>query len=98
MKEITAKEVLEKLENGESLHLIDVREEEEVAEGKIAIAQHIPLGEMPNRIDELDKNKQYIIICRSGGRSGNACNFLQDKGYDVLNMTGGMLDWEGDIQ
>lgn len=98
MKEITAKEVLAKLDGGEKLHLIDVREDDEVAQGKVPGVQHIPLGEVPARLDELDKNKQYIMICRSGGRSGNACNFLQEQGYDVMNMTGGMLDWEGDVE
>ncbi len=98
MKEITAKEVLEKLNEGETLSVIDVREDEEVAQGTIPGAQHIPLGEVPARLDELDKNKKYIMICRSGGRSGNACNYLHEQGYDVTNMTGGMLDWEGDTE
>jgi rhodanese-related sulfurtransferase len=95
MKEITAKELAEKLKNGEKLNMIDVRENEEVAQGKVPGASHIPLGELPERLDALDKEKQYYMICRSGGRSGKACDFLSEKGYDVTNMAGGMLDWEG---
>lgn len=95
MKEITAEKLQERINNGETLHLIDVREAEEVAEGTIPGAVHIPLGEVPERVNELDKSKSYIIICRSGGRSGNATDFLEAQGYDATNMVGGMLDWDG---
>lgn len=98
MKEITTEELLEKINAGETLHLIDVREDDEVAEGMIPGAKHIALGEVATRLEELDKSKSYIMICRSGGRSGNACNFLAEQGYDVTNMVGGMLAWEGDVQ
>ena len=47
------------------------------------------------RMSELDSSKSYIFICRSGGRSGRAQEFLADEGYDVTNMVGGMLEWEG---
>lgn len=98
MKEITAKELSEKVNAGERLSLIDVREDDEVAEGKIPGAKHIPLGELPDRVDEMDKNKQHIMICRSGGRSGKACDLLSSQGYDVTNMAGGMLDWEDKVE
>lgn len=98
MKEITANELLTKLNEGEKLNMIDVREDDEVAEGMVPGAQHIPLGDIPERFGELDKGQQYVMICRSGGRSGNACNFLSEQGYDVVNMTGGMLDWEGEVE
>ena len=95
MKEITPVEVQELLESGEQLNLVDVREDDEVAEGIIPGAIHIPLGEVIERVGELDKSKPYIIICRSGGRSGRATGFLEEAGYDAANMTGGMLEWEG---
>ena len=95
MKEITPVEVEELLESGEQLNLVDVREDDEVVEGIIPGAIHIPLGEVVARVSELDKTKPYIIICRSGGRSGRATAYLEDAGYDVANMTGGMLEWEG---
>ncbi|WP_085993136.1 rhodanese-like domain-containing protein [Oceanobacillus senegalensis] len=96
MKEITAKELEHKLVSGEELHIIDVREDEEVATGKIPGAKHIPLGQIPDRLEELDKSEHYYMVCRSGGRSGNACQFLIQNGYNVTNMAGGMLDWEGE--
>ncbi|KXH80836.1 rhodanese-like domain-containing protein [Sporosarcina sp. HYO08] len=95
MKEISAAEVQERLERGEALHVIDVREDDEVAAGIIPGAVHIALGEIPERKDELTKDKAYILVCRSGGRSGRACEYLATEGYDVTNMVGGMLDWEG---
>ena len=72
-----------------------MREDDEVAEGIIPGAIHIPLGEVAERVDELDKSEPYILICRSGGRSGRATEFLEAQGYDATNMTGGMLEWEG---
>lgn len=95
MKEITAKEVEHKLMNDEVLNMIDVREVEEVAEGKIPGALHIPLRLLEFRMHELDKNKEYIMVCLSGGRSSRAVQFLENHGFQVINMTGGMLVWEG---
>lgn len=95
MKEITPVEVQELLESGQALNLIDVREADEVAEGMIPGAIHIPLGEVAERTNEFDQAKPYIMICRSGGRSGRATAFLTEQGYDVTNMTGGMLEWNG---
>ncbi|KGX84189.1 rhodanese-like domain-containing protein [Pontibacillus marinus] len=96
MKTMTAEEVRKKLEEeGKNLNLVDVREDEEVAEGKIPGAKHIPLGSIEDRKDELDQDKEYIMVCRSGGRSGKATQFLEEHGYNVINMEGGMLSWEG---
>src|SRR5699024_3415961 len=98
MKEITTVALKERLENGEKLHLIDVREADEVAEGMIPGAVHIPLGEIAARASELDPSTPYIMICRSGGRSGRATEYLTAEGYDVTNMVGGMLDWDGETK
>lgn len=98
MKEITAKELEQKLVAGEKLNIVDVREAEEVAAGMIPGAEHIPLGEIPENLAELDIDEQYYMICRSGGRSGNACQYLVQNGYNVTNIAGGMLDWEGEIE
>lgn len=95
MKEVSTTEVQQRLESNEQLNLIDVREADEVAEGTIPGAVHIPLGEVEARIDELDKSKPYIIICRSGARSGRATEFLEGEGYNATNMAGGMLEWAG---
>jgi rhodanese-related sulfurtransferase len=96
IKIITPAELHEKLNKGENLELIDVREHEEVAQGMVPGAKHIPMNEIPSRMDEFDTEKEYIFICRSGRRSENVCYYLQDQGYKCVNMIGGMLEWEGD--
>ena len=96
MKEITAKELEQKLANGETLNILDVREVDEVTEGKIPGIIHIPLGLVEFRMNELSKSEPYYVVCRSGGRSGRATQFLESQGYDVTNMIGGMLAWEGE--
>jgi len=98
IKEITTAELKRKLESGEKLNLIDVREDEEVAQGMIPGAKHIKMGEIPNRLEEFNKDEEYIFICRSGNRSGNVCYYLQGMGYKVWNLVGGMLEWDGDVQ
>lgn len=98
MKEMTAKEVESLINEGKLLNIIDVREVDEVAEGKIPGAINIPLGLVEFRMHELDKSKEYIMVCRSGGRSGRATQFLEDQGHNVINMQGGMLSWEGKVE
>lgn len=93
VKEITPSEVKNKLSKGEKLSIIDVRELEEVQEGKIQEAVHIALGDIPHRISEIDKNKQHILVCLSGSRSFSAAHYLMSLGYDVLSMRGGMSVW-----
>lgn len=94
MKTISPKEVLNMIDEGQEINIIDVREPEEVATGKISFAQTIPLGTLEFHVDELDKNLEYIIVCRSGRRSAQATSFLEENGYKATNMEGGMLAWE----
>lgn len=97
IKTITTEELEKKIENGEELNLIDVREDEEVAGGMIPGAKHVKMGDIPARVDEFDKDKEYIFICRSSRRSENVCHYMQDQGFKVVNMAGGMLDWKGEV-
>lgn len=98
MKETTVQEVQQSIENGKKLNLIDVREVTEVQEGHIPGIINIPLSLLEFRLHELDKNTPYILLCRSGGRSGQATEFLSYHGYDATNMVGGMLAWEGKVE
>ncbi|PFZ09432.1 rhodanese-like domain-containing protein [Bacillus pseudomycoides] len=98
VKTITTEEVQERLENGETLFLVDVREDEEVAQGKIPEAVHIKMGDIPNKVEFFDKENEYIFICRSGMRSENVCYYLNEQGFKTVNMVGGMLQYEGKIQ
>lgn len=97
MKTMTVNEVEKQLAAGVKLNIIDVREADEVKEGKIASAIHIPLGLIEFRMHELDKNQEYVMVCRSGNRSGLAERFLEGQGFSVINMLGGMMNWEGPL-
>ncbi|WP_226580081.1 rhodanese-like domain-containing protein [Halobacillus litoralis] len=98
IKEITPQEVEQKIEKNEDITVIDVREDEEVAQGMVPTAKHIRLGDIPQAIDDLPKDQQYVMICRSGRRSMNAAEFMSEKGFaNVVNMEGGMLKWNGEL-
>ena len=98
MKEVSVQELKAKMDNNEDFQLIDVREQHEIEVAEIG-GEHIPLGEIINRRDEISKDKQVIIHCRSGARSGNAVNALEGNfGFDNLyNLTGGILAWSAEI-
>lgn len=98
MKAITAKELELLINEEKALNVIDVREVDEVASGKITGSLNIPLSLIEFRMHELDKSKEYILVCRSGARSGRATQFLASHGFDVTNMNGGMLAWEGNME
>lgn len=94
--DITIEELKERMDKNESLYVIDVREEHEFDEFNIG-AQLIPLGELPERLDEIkaDKDAEIIVHCRSGARSGRAKEYLTCEGYsNVRNLIGGMLAWQ----
>ncbi|MEU7992740.1 rhodanese-like domain-containing protein [Rothia amarae] len=74
--------------------ILDVREDMEWEAGHIEGAQHIPLGDVPARYGEVPLDEDVYIICRSGGRSLKATAYLQDAGFDVLNVIGGMGAWQ----
>ena len=81
-----------------TLNLIDVREADEFASGHLPGAINLPLSDFLERYEELDKDKPYYIICRSGARSAQACAFLEEEGYDVTNVAGGTSAWLGDLE
>ena len=73
--------------------LLDVREADELAEGRIAGSTHIPLGQLAERAAQLDRSRPIITVCRSGGRSAQAAQLLAGRGYDVASLDGGMTQW-----
>jgi rhodanese-related sulfurtransferase len=91
VREITANEVFELLE-GEAI-LIDVRQENEWEAGHAPMATLIPLSELADHLDELPRDQLIVCACRSGGRSLRAATFLQEQGFDTVNLTGGMMAW-----
>lgn len=97
MKEMTAAQLKQMMQSGKRVHVIDVREDGEVIFGMIPSAIHIKMGDIPERLNELDKNETYMIICRSGVRSEHVCRYLEAHGYDVCNIVDGMLGWDGEL-
>ena len=96
MSDITCIELKKRMDDGEHLNIIDVRETYEFDEFNIG-AKLIPLGTLPNALDELEdmKEEEVIVHCKAGGRSASAKAFLQVNGFkNVRNLLGGMLDWK----
>ena len=93
--ELNPKEFLDRRAAGEEMTLLDVREDWEVALAPVPTHTiHIPMGEISDRIRELDPNKATVVICRSGGRSAQVADFLERQGFGkVLNLAGGILAW-----
>jgi len=78
---------------GENAVVLDVREDYEWEAGHIAGALHIPLEQLPARLDELDPDVDVNVICRTGGRSLRATTWLTENGYTAFNVIGGMGAW-----
>ncbi|UJL45116.1 rhodanese-like domain-containing protein [Virgibacillus sp. NKC19-16] len=97
INEMEPNELENRMKKDNDLVVIDVREDEEVAQGMIEDAKHIPLAQIPESKDALDKSKHYVFVCRSGKRSMKAASFMDEQGYQVSNMVGGMLKWEGEV-
>ncbi|MCK6128613.1 rhodanese-like domain-containing protein [Streptococcus halitosis] len=93
MKEIAFDEFYQ-LYQKESLSVLDVREVAEFEALHLEGAQNLPLGQLADIYDRLDKDLLYYVICKSGMRSARACQFLAEKGYDVINVQGGMTAFE----
>lgn len=89
--EITVEELAERLDQG--IRLIDVREVEEYADGHVPGAELIVLGTVPDNIDRFRGDGPTYVICKSGGRSMRACQFLEGEGIETVNVAGGTMAW-----
>ncbi len=101
MEDLTQDEWAEQLENDDNAVVLDVRTDDEVTDGIIKNAIHIDIykgQEFINKIEELDKSKNYYVYCRSGNRSGQACAIMDELGFkNAYNLEGGILQWTGDL-
>ena len=93
MKEIPFNEFLQKYQAGE-IQVVDVREQEEYDALHLDGVRLLPLSELEDRYQELELDQPYYVICKSGRRSARACQFLEEQGYDVTNVQGGMDAFE----
>ncbi len=99
MQEITATELKRRMDVGDDIQLIDVRQPDEYAFAKIEGAKLIPLGEIVRRMDELDANKEVVLQCKAGGRSATAIQMLTRAGFQgkMSNLRGGITAWSNEV-
>ena len=96
--EISSQEAQERIASAERPFVLDVREPDEYASGHIPGSKLIPLGTLPNHLDELPKDQPIIVVCKAGGRSAQATQHLVQSGYQAVNMMGGMMSWQGPVE
>ena len=99
MQEITATELKQRLDKGDDIQIVDVREDNEVAIGRIPNSVHIRLPEVLNRMDEIDPSRETVVHCKMGGRSARAIDALQRSGFKgkLINLKGGIIAWSNEV-
>jgi rhodanese-related sulfurtransferase len=99
VKDMTPQEFVERRAGGTAMTLLDVREDWETTLAPVpADILHIPMGQIADRLGELNPAAETVVICRSGGRSLQVANFLATKGFgSVYNLSGGILAWSRDL-
>jgi len=99
MEEITPAELKQRLDNGDDIQIVDVREDNEVAIGRIPNSIHIPLGQILSRMKDLDPNRETVVHCKMGGRSARAIEALQRSGFQgkLVNLKGGIIRWSDEV-
>ena len=99
MEEMTATELKQRLDNGDDIQIIDVREDNEVATARIPDSKHIRLAEVLSRMDEIDPNRETVVYCKMGGRSARAIDALQRSGFQgkLINLKGGITGWSNEV-
>ena len=99
IRELSPKEFLERRAAGAPMTLLDVREDWETQLAPVPSSLvHIPMGQIPDRLGELDSRQETVVICRSGGRSLQVARYLAAQGFvSVFNLAGGILAWSRDV-
>jgi rhodanese-related sulfurtransferase len=99
IKNITPREFLDRRNGGAEMTLVDVREDWETTLAPVpADLVHIPMGQIEDRLGELDPQQEIVLICRSGGRSLEVAHFLASQGFgSIYNLVGGILAWSRDL-
>ena len=99
MQEITANELKNRMQAGEDIQLIDVRQPDEHEFAKINGAKLIPLGDVVKRMKEIDPTRETVVHCKAGGRSAKAIIALQNAGFkgELKNLKGGITAWSNEV-
>jgi rhodanese-related sulfurtransferase len=95
--EITPSEFVARRERGDRLTLLDVREDWELGVARVPDIVHIPMGQVANRLNEIERDQPVVVLCRSGRRSLEVAKFLQQNGFEAVNLAGGILAWSRDL-
>jgi adenylyltransferase/sulfurtransferase len=99
MEEITATELKQRLDNGDDIQIIDVREEDEYNIARIPNTALIPLGQVVQRMDEIDSSRETVVHCKGGVRSAKAIEALTRSGFTgkLINLKGGIMAWSNEV-
>ena len=99
MEEISATELKQRLDQGDDIQIIDVREPNEYEVARIPGSKLIPLKEVVGRADEIDPNRETVVHCKMGGRSAKAIEALQRSGFQgrLVNLRGGITAWSNEV-
>ena len=99
MDEITATELKRRLDSGEDLQIVDVREPNEYETARLENSKLIPLGQVVNRMGEIDPARETVVHCKLGGRSAKAIEALQRAGFAgrLVNLKGGITAWSNEV-
>ncbi len=94
-RQVNVRELASAMAEDRSTYVLDVREKHEFTSGHVAGAVSMPLQTLPGRSQKLPRDRTVHVICQSGNRSGQACRWLAEEGFDVVNVRGGMGAWRG---
>ena len=99
MEQITATQLKKRMDAGDDIQLIDVRQPDEYNFANIEGAKLIPLGEIVKRMDEIDETRETVVHCKAGGRSARAIQALHQAGFkgDLKNLAGGITAWSNEV-
>ena len=97
MKSITVQELHKLMNNNEQITLVDVREKEELVMASIKGSIHVPIMAIPYQLELFNKDVPIYLFCHSGVRSAQACLYLEQQGFDSVNITGGIHAWSTEI-
>ena len=98
MKEMSVQELKAKLDAKDDFVLIDIREPHELEISKLDEAMHIPMRDMPDEMEDMDTDREYVILCRTGSRSYRMVQYMMEEGFtNVYSLLGGINDWASKI-
>ena len=99
MEEITSTELKQRLDNGDDIQIVDVREDSELAISRLPSSIHIPLAQVLSRMNEIDPARETVVHCKMGGRSARAIDALQRSGFTgkLINLKGGIIGWSNEV-